>query len=216
MNHINHGRTCARWLVRTAKSDAARLRCRQQEAPSHLSRRGARGSRLHHQRMRAGRRSGGLLDAQQPDLLVLGVSVDGIEVGKFLETLVRKELRRQGSRHRAAGVDHGKGRQANWRRIRHRDAAVAADAIQRRDAARQRRDAAAGRAGAKPGGGCRRGAEGRLARIVVSAEDRRPHPGSLRRRGAGADAASRLGRGAAGLLHPGRAAIRIFARCPNS
>jgi EAL domain-containing protein (putative c-di-GMP-specific phosphodiesterase class I)/CheY-like chemotaxis protein len=30
------------------------------------------------------------LDAQQPDLLVLGVSVDGIEVGKILETLVKK------------------------------------------------------------------------------------------------------------------------------
>ena len=32
----------------------------------------------------------GVLDAQQPDLLVLGVSVDGIEVGKILETLVKK------------------------------------------------------------------------------------------------------------------------------
>jgi EAL domain-containing protein (putative c-di-GMP-specific phosphodiesterase class I)/CheY-like chemotaxis protein len=32
----------------------------------------------------------GVLDAQQPDLLVLGVSVDGMEVGKILETLVKK------------------------------------------------------------------------------------------------------------------------------
>jgi EAL domain-containing protein (putative c-di-GMP-specific phosphodiesterase class I)/CheY-like chemotaxis protein len=32
----------------------------------------------------------GVLDAQQPDLLVLGVSVDGIEVGRILETLVKK------------------------------------------------------------------------------------------------------------------------------
>jgi EAL domain-containing protein (putative c-di-GMP-specific phosphodiesterase class I)/CheY-like chemotaxis protein len=32
----------------------------------------------------------GVLDAQQPDLLVLGVSVDGIEVSKILETLVKK------------------------------------------------------------------------------------------------------------------------------
>src|SRR5436305_3874125 len=32
----------------------------------------------------------GVLDAQQPDLLVLGVSVNGIEVGAILETLVRK------------------------------------------------------------------------------------------------------------------------------
>jgi len=31
-----------------------------------------------------------VLDAQQPDLLVLGVSVDGIEIGKILETLVKK------------------------------------------------------------------------------------------------------------------------------
>ena len=34
----------------------------------------------------------GLLDAERPDLLVLGVSVDGIEVGKILEVLVRKEF----------------------------------------------------------------------------------------------------------------------------
>jgi|SRR5882724_2271392 len=32
----------------------------------------------------------GVLDAQQPDLLVLGVSANGIEVGAILETLVRK------------------------------------------------------------------------------------------------------------------------------
>src|SRR4029077_572074 len=32
----------------------------------------------------------GVLDAQQPDLLVLGVSVNGIEVGEILEMLVRK------------------------------------------------------------------------------------------------------------------------------
>jgi EAL domain-containing protein (putative c-di-GMP-specific phosphodiesterase class I)/CheY-like chemotaxis protein len=32
----------------------------------------------------------GLLDAQQPDLLVLGLSANGIEVGNILETLVRK------------------------------------------------------------------------------------------------------------------------------
>jgi EAL domain-containing protein (putative c-di-GMP-specific phosphodiesterase class I)/CheY-like chemotaxis protein len=32
----------------------------------------------------------GLLDAQQPDLVVLGVSVNGIEVGEILETLVRR------------------------------------------------------------------------------------------------------------------------------
>src|SRR6266478_29858 len=33
-----------------------------------------------------------VLDAQQPDLFVLGVSVDGIEVGKILEILVRKNF----------------------------------------------------------------------------------------------------------------------------
>jgi len=32
-----------------------------------------------------------VLDAERPDLLVLGVSVDGIEVSKILETLVRKD-----------------------------------------------------------------------------------------------------------------------------
>ena len=34
-----------------------------------------------------------VLDAERPDLLVLGVSVDGIEVSKILETLVRKDYR---------------------------------------------------------------------------------------------------------------------------
>ena len=34
----------------------------------------------------------GILDTQQPDLVVLGVSVDGIEVGKILEVLVRKNF----------------------------------------------------------------------------------------------------------------------------
>jgi EAL domain-containing protein (putative c-di-GMP-specific phosphodiesterase class I) len=34
----------------------------------------------------------GVLDAEHPDLLVLGVSVDGIEVGKILETLVKKSF----------------------------------------------------------------------------------------------------------------------------
>jgi CheY-like chemotaxis protein len=33
-----------------------------------------------------------VLDAQQPDLFVLGVSFDGVEVGKILETLVRKNF----------------------------------------------------------------------------------------------------------------------------
>src|SRR5258708_37039844 len=33
-----------------------------------------------------------VLGAQRPDLFVLGVSVDGIEVGKILEALVKKEF----------------------------------------------------------------------------------------------------------------------------
>jgi EAL domain-containing protein (putative c-di-GMP-specific phosphodiesterase class I)/CheY-like chemotaxis protein len=35
---------------------------------------------------------GGILETQLPDLIVLGVSVDGNEAGKFLETLVRREF----------------------------------------------------------------------------------------------------------------------------
>ena len=113
-----------------------------------------------------------------------------------------EKLPRQGSRHRPTGLDYGKGRPTNWRGIRYLDAALLADALQRRDATRQPRDAAARRTGAEPGGGCGRGAEGRLARIVVSAKDRHPHPGSPWCGSAGADAPSRLGRGPAGLLHP--------------
>ena len=35
---------------------------------------------------------GGILDLQQPDLVVLGVSFDGIEVGNILEILVKKNF----------------------------------------------------------------------------------------------------------------------------
>ena len=45
----------------------------------------------------------------------------------------QEEFRRPGSRHRSAAVGYGKGGPTNWRGIRHRDAARAADAVQRRD-----------------------------------------------------------------------------------
>ena len=123
-------------------------------------------------------------------------------------------LRRQGSCHRPTRLDHGESRPADRRRIRHCDAALAADAIRHREFARQRRRAVAGRAGAEPGRRCRRGAEGRLARIVVPAEDRHPLTGACGCGGAGADAASRLGRSAAGQLHSRRqgSAVSRFVR----
>ena len=160
----------------------------------------------------------GLLQTEQPDLIVLSVCVDGINVGEILEAIVRKNF---GGKVLVIGqpeLDHGEGRQANRRRIRHRHAALAADAVRRGEPARQRRGVAAGRAGAEPGRRCRRGPEGRLARIVVPAEDRHPLAGAQRRGGAGADAASRLGRGPAGLFHSRRQgsafshAVRIRGR----
>ncbi len=109
----------------------------------------------------------------------------------------------------AREFDHREGRAAGRRGIRACDAAAAHHALCRGDAARARRDAAAGRAGAEPGRACRRGPACGLARALVPVENRRALAGPLRRRGAGADAASDLGRGAAGLFHPrgGRSAF---------
>ena len=159
----------------------------------------------------------GILDAQLPDLVVLGVSVDGIEAGKILEMLVRKEFGGKVLVIGAAELDHRKGRAG---KLATNTASTMLPPLPTPFSAGSLRDQcrgpAAGRAGAKPGSPCRRGAEGRLARIVVSAEDRCPHAGPLRRGSAGADAASHMGRGAAGLLHSGRATIRISMRCRNS
>jgi hypothetical protein len=60
------------------------------KAPSDLSFRGSRGSWFHHQRVRGASEMAGVLDRQEPDLFVLGVSFDGVEVGNILEILVKK------------------------------------------------------------------------------------------------------------------------------
>ena len=76
----------------------------------------------------------GVLDTEQPDLLVLSVCVDRIEIGEILETLSGKTSPARFSSS-ATRVDHGKSRPANWRGIRHCHAALAADAFQRREPA---------------------------------------------------------------------------------
>ncbi|MGY4413303.1 CheY-like chemotaxis protein [Bradyrhizobium sp. LB7.1] len=146
-----------------------------------------------------------VLASELPDLILLGIAADGIEPGMFLETLVREAF---DGKVLAVGARESiivRGRAAGRRGIRPCDAAAADDALCRGDVARARRDAAAERAGAEPGRACRRGPACRLARALVPAQDRRAHADPQRRRGAGADAASDLGRGAAGLFHPRRA-----------
>ena len=113
-------------------------------------------------------------------------------------------VRRQGSRHRRARVDHRQGRAASRRGIRPRDAAATHHAVCRRGVARTRCHACPRGSGTQPGSSRGGGTARRLARIMVSTEDRCPHAGALRRRGAGTDAASNLGRGPAGLFCPGR------------
>ena len=66
----------------------------------------------------------GVLDAQQPDLVVLGVSVDGIEVGNILEMLVKKNYSGKVLVIGPHQVDFGKSRSTNWRGIRHCDASA--------------------------------------------------------------------------------------------
>ena len=144
-----------------------------------------------------------MLATDLPDLILLGIAADGIEPGQFLETLVREAFDGKVLDRRRPRVDHREGRAAGRRGIRACDAAAAHHALCRGDAARARRDAAARRAGAEPGRACRRGPACGLARALVPVENRRALAGPLRRRGAGADAASDLGRGAAGLFHPG-------------
>ena len=118
----------------------------------------------------------GLLDTELPDLLVLGVSVDGIEVGKILEVLVRREF---GGKVLVIGQPNSIMVKA-VRQIGDEYGIAMLPSLPTPFSAGSLRaslaDAAAGRAGAKPRGRCRRGAEGRLARIVVSAEDRSSAP----------------------------------------
>ena len=146
----------------------------------------------------------GILDAQQPDLVVLGVSFDGIEIGKILEILVRKNF---SGKVLVIGQPQSIMVKA-VRQIGEEYGIAMLPSLQTPFSAGTLRASVAAllpvRTGSEPGGGRRRGAEGRLARTMVSAEDQCPHPGAQRRGGAGADAASRLGRGSAGLLHPRR------------
>ena len=197
-------RTFARSTFRASEADTESLRGRQQKAPPAVPFRRSRGSRLRDLRMRSGRRSGRRAagGAAGPDRAQCVRRRD--QCRRDSRSHRPQKLRRQGSRHRPTGLDYGKGRQANWRGIRYCHAALAADAFRRGEPARQRRGAAAGRAGAKPRRRCRRGIEGRLARIVVSAEDQHPLADAQRSGGAGADAASCLGRGPAGLFHSRR------------
>ena len=202
MNSDQLSRGCARWSFRASQADAARLRHRQQETPSGYS-------FPTHSRILASSPANAARPANWPECWT---PTAGSPRPRCVRQRGRgrqnsrnagpEKLHRQGPRHRPAAVDYGKGRPANWRGIRHRDAALAADALQRREPARERGGAAACRAGSEPGGRRGRGAEGRLARTVVSAEDQYPHPGPQRRGGAGADAAPCLGRGPAGVLHP--------------
>ena len=183
---------------------ASRMRRGRQEASSRVPHRHPRRSRLRHQRMREGRRIG-----RDPRGSTSG-SRRSRRVGR--RNRGRQDSRnpraprvqRQGSRHRRARVDHRQGRAAGRRGIRPCDAAAAHHAVCRRDVARTRCHASARGPGTQPGGSRGGGAARRLARIMVSTEDRCPHAGALRRRSAGTNAASDLGRGPAGLFYPGR------------
>ncbi len=128
-----------------------------------------------------------------------------------------QKFRRQGPRHRSTRLDYGKGRQANWRRIQ---TLPCCPRCRRRSARRACAPASRSRLPAEPAPSpavdVAEAVEGRLARIVVSAEDQHPHAGARagRRRWSGCG------------IPPGAwsrrptsfptTRIRIFASCPNS
>ncbi|BAP81940.1 MULTISPECIES: response regulator [Bradyrhizobium] len=135
-----------------------------------------------------------VLDAERPDLLVLSVSVDSIEVSKIPETLVRKDY---GGKVLVIGQPDSIIVKA-VRQIGDEYGIVILPALSTPFCAGTLRDSLASLLLLEP-----RSAEDRVARAVASAEKSSPHAGSERRRSADPDAPSRLGRGAAGLLHAG-------------
>ena len=132
MEQINFQRGRARRSLRASQADAARLRHRQQKTPSFVPFRRSRGSRLRHQRMRSGRRLGRRAGCRSSRTCSCSACAStGSRSAKFSRSFVRKNF---GGKVLVIGqpqLDYGKGRQANWRGIRHRDAALAADAVQR-------------------------------------------------------------------------------------
>ncbi len=121
-----------------------------------------------------------MLQTEQPDLIVLSVCADGINAGEILEAIARKNF---GGKVLVIGqprLDYGKGRPADWRRIRHCHAALAADAVRRGEPARQRRGKrAAGRAGTEPRRRCRRSPmKAGWLELWYPAEDQLPHAGA--------------------------------------
>ncbi len=142
-----------------------------------------------------------MLDAERPDLLVLGVSVDGLEVSKILETLVRNDY---GGKVLVIGQPDSIIVKA-VRQIGDEYGIAMLPALPTPFSAGTLRQTLASLMPVEPAPSpavdVPEGAEGRLARTVVPAEDPSADAGPERRRGADPDAASGLGRGAAGLLH---------------
>ena len=157
-----------------------------------------------------------VLDAQLPDLVVLGLSFDGIDAGRMLDILAAKGFAGKVLAIGAARIDPGQGDPAAWRRARHRHAAAAAAAVQRRHAAGEHRGVSSGRTAAKSRRRRRRGAEGRLAGIVVPAEDRCPHPGPLAARRRWCGCAIRPGVWFRRPTSSRTGTTRTFAGCRNS
>ena len=73
-----------------------------------------------------------MLATDLPDLILLGIAVDGIEPGKISGDPGARGVRRQGARRRRPRVDHRQGRAAGRRGIRPCDAAAAHHALCRR------------------------------------------------------------------------------------
>ncbi len=86
---------------------------------------------------------GAILETQLPDLVLLGVSVDGFEVSKILETLVHQKFVGKVLAIGARESDHRQGGVAGWWGIRPSDVAAAHHAVRRGNLARARGHASA-------------------------------------------------------------------------
>ena len=158
----------------------------------------------------------GVLQTEQPDLIVLSVCVDGINVGEILEAIVRKNF---GGKVLVIGQPHSIMVKA-VRQIGDEYGIAMLPSLQTPFGAASLRASVAELLPAEPAPSpavdVAEALEGRLARIVVPAKDQYPHAGprAARRRWSGCGIPP--GAWSRRPISFPTTRIRIFAACPNS
>ncbi len=204
--HDTSGRRSGRQrrYVRPTKSQAPRLRRRRQGSHSNLPHRGLGRTWIRHLRMQARRgvgRGGRWPAARSHRPRFVGRRARS---RRNVENARGPDLRRQDTAARSSGLPGYGGHPGTRRKPRNCDVAQARYAVRRRRPAQQCRHAPSRRKCAGPSDPCRRSHELRLARIVVSAGDRRAHACGQARRSADPHPASDLGCRSGRVFHTGQ------------